>query len=101
LLIAAGLAGLAGAARAQDEPPPPPPPPPPGPPRYAGDSQAATFSDDELVNRVSDFLGVTAESAGAVVERVFKENGRPTAYIAGEEASAAFAVGVRYGRGLV
>ncbi len=100
LLIAAALAGLADAARAQDEPPPPPPPPPP--PTYStGDSQAATFSDDEIVNRVSDFLGVTAESAGAVVERTFKDNGRPTAYIAGEEGSGAFVFGLRYGRGLV
>lgn len=62
---------------------------------------AETYSDDELVNRVSDFLGVTAESAGAAVERVFKDNGRPTGYIAGEEASGAFAFGLRYGRGLL
>ena len=54
-----------------------------------------------MVNRVSDFLGVTAESAGAVVERTFKDNGRPTAYIAGEEGSGAFVFGLRYGRGLV
>ena len=36
-----------------------------------------------------------------MVERVFKDNGRPTAYIAGEEASAAITVGARYGRGLL
>ena len=35
------------------------------------------------------------------MERVFKKNGRPTAYIAGEEGSGAFAVGARYGRGLL
>jgi hypothetical protein len=35
------------------------------------------------------------------VERVFKNNGRPTAYIAGEEGSGAIAVGARYGRGLL
>ena len=44
---------------------------------------------------------MTAESAGGAVERVFKSNGRPTAYIAGEEGSGAIGVGARYGRGLL
>lgn len=60
-----------------------------------------TYTEDELVHNVSDFFGVTAESAGAVVERIFADNGRPTGYIAGEEASGAFAVGLRYGKGLL
>ena len=117
LLLAAGLVSLAPFVRAQDSsryndgPPPAPPPPPPGSyadgsergpaPTYATDRRAATYTDDELVNRVSDFLGVTAESAGAVIERTFKDNGRPTGYIAGEEASGAFVFGLRYGRGLL
>jgi hypothetical protein len=63
--------------------------------------RAETYSRDEIVNSVSDFMGVTAESAGGAVERVFKNNGRPTAYIAGEEGSGAFAIGARYGRGLM
>jgi hypothetical protein len=60
-----------------------------------------TFSEDEIVSNVSDFLGVTAESAGAAVEKIFAKNGRPTGYIAGTEASGAFAVGARYGKGLL
>jgi hypothetical protein len=60
-----------------------------------------TYSADEIVNATSDFLGVTAEAAGAAIERIFKENGRPTAYIAGEEGSAAITIGARYGRGLM
>jgi len=96
LLILSGLASVAaGSALAQDEPPPPPPPPPPG------QGPAPTYSDDELATRVSDFLGVTAESAGAAVERAFKDNGRPTGYVAGEEGSAAFVFGLRYGKGLL
>jgi hypothetical protein len=63
--------------------------------------RAETYSREELVGAVSDFFGVTAESAGAAIERIFKDNGRPTAYIAGEEASAAITVGLRYGRGLL
>ena len=98
-LIGAGL--VAPIARAQDEPPPQgaQPMPPPGP-SYP-DQRAPTYSQDELVHSVSDFFGVTAESAGAIVERVFHDNGQPTGYIAGEEASGAFAFGLRYGKGLL
>jgi hypothetical protein len=111
-LIVTGLAALApGAALAQDYPasgqpggyPPQPPsqpaPPPPGAQEPTG--PAPTYSTDELVQRVSDFMGVTAESAGAMIERLFKDNGRPTAYIAGEEGAGAFMVGLRYGKGLM
>jgi hypothetical protein len=92
-VLASGLALLAGGpALAQDSPPPPPP---------QQEGRAPEFSHDEIVNRVSDFLGVTAESAGGAIEKMFKENGRPTAYIAGEEGSAAFIFGVRYGKGLI
>ena len=63
--------------------------------------RADTYTREELVPTVSDFLGVTAESAGAAIERLFRDNGRPTGYIAGEEGSAAITVGARYGRGLL
>lgn len=85
-----------------------PPPPPPGPNNGQGPNsgqgpggEARTFSRDEMVGQVSDFMGVTAESAGAAIERLFRENGRPTGYIAGEEGSGAIGVGARYGRGLL
>ncbi|HEX3366755.1 DUF1134 domain-containing protein [Phenylobacterium sp.] len=96
---------------AQAQPPPQAPPPPNSTPSYptAGPTdtsgtpavQQSTYSEDEIVHSVSDFMGVTAESAGGAVERIFKKNGRPTAYIAGEEGSGAIAVGARYGRGLL
>ena len=98
-VLASGLALLAaGPALAQENPSaaPPPSPPQPGP-----GGRAPEYSHDEIVDRVSDFLGVTAESAGAAIERIFKQNGRPTAYIAGEEGSAAFIFGLRYGKGLI
>ncbi len=120
-----GAQAIAPLARAQDEPPgddrPPPagsrsPPPndyrsgpsgdarPMPPPGEGGDypnRHAPTYSQDELVHSVSDFFGVTAESAGAIIERIFHDNGQPTGYIAGEEASGAFAFGLRYGKGLL
>src|SRR5690606_1365314 len=70
-------------------------------PAYPAAQQAETYSRDEIVNTVSDFLGVTAEAAGGAVESIFAKNGRPTGYIAGEEGSAAITVGARYGRGLL
>jgi hypothetical protein len=103
-LLVSGLALMAaGRAFAQETAPAPPPNDqsqyPPNTPPPAG--QAQEYSHDEIVNRVSDFLGVTAESAGAAVERMFKQNGRPTGYIAGEEGAAAFIFGLRYGKGLL
>jgi len=119
-LIISGLAavGSAGCATARPRDPynsgpgltpaaPPPqgavqgPPPQQPNPSYPASGRAEPYTRDEVVNGVSDFLGVTAEAAGGVVERVFGEYGSPTAYIAGEEASGAITVGARYGRGLL
>jgi hypothetical protein len=58
-----------------------------------------TFSQEEIVTAVSGFFGATAQAAGAAVERIFRENGRPTGYVAGEEVSGAVTVGLRYGEG--
>jgi hypothetical protein len=46
-------------------------------------------------------MGVTAEAAGSVVERIFRDNGHPTGYIAGTETAGAIVAGLRYGRGLL
>jgi hypothetical protein len=100
-LVAASAPALARAQQPTELPPAVPrdaaaaPPPPPA------QGGAKTYERDEIVTNVSDFLGVTAESAGAAVEKLFANNGRPTGYIAGEEGSGAFVVGARYGRGLL
>jgi hypothetical protein len=95
-LIAAGKSSLALAQAAA-----PPAPAPEHNPTYAPQSKADTYSRDELVNKVSDFFGVGAEAAGAVIAKAFKDNGQPTGYIAGEEGSGAWVVGLRYGKGLL
>ena len=61
--------------------------------------EADSYSQEEVVEAVSDFFGVTAEAAAAVVERVFSDLGRPVGYVAGEEVAAAVGVGLRYGEG--
>lgn len=58
-----------------------------------------TYSDDELLGSMSNHLGATAESTASTLERMFKNKGRPTAYITGEEGGGAFIGGARYGKG--
>ena len=58
------------------------------------------YDRDEVVAAGSNFLGVTVEALGGALEKIFADYGdHPSAYIAGEEASAALAIGVRYGKG--
>jgi hypothetical protein len=59
----------------------------------------STYEQSEIVDAVADFFGITSQAAGQVVERAFRDNGRPVGYIRGEEAAAALGVGVRYGEG--
>jgi hypothetical protein len=106
LLILSALATLAASPGFAQEPGapsegPPPPTPPDGPPLPPRNRSQSTYDEDEITHRVSDFFGVTTESAAGIVEKTFKDQGRPTAYIAGEEASAAFIGGLRYGKGLL
>jgi hypothetical protein len=59
-----------------------------------------TYDRDEILIAGSNFLGITVEAIGGAMEKIFAEYGdRPTAYIAGEEASGALGIGVRYGKG--
>jgi hypothetical protein len=70
-----------------------------GGPRTGSSSSGDSFTEDEVVSAVEDWLGVSAETAGSIVERIFGDLGRPNAYIYGGEASGAIGVGVRYGDG--
>ena len=58
------------------------------------------YSKDEVLQAGSNFLGVTVEALGGAIEKIFADYGdRPTAYIAGQEASGALGIGLRYGKG--
>lgn len=61
--------------------------------------QADAYEQSEIVSAIAEFFGITAEAAGQLVERAFKDNGRPTGYIRGEEVAGAVGVGLRYGEG--
>lgn len=57
------------------------------------------FEQNDVVQAVSTHLGVTSESAASVVERVFREQGRPDGYITGEEGGGAVVAGLFWGKG--
>ena len=68
----------------------------------AASSGDAYYSKDEVLTAGSNFLGVTAESLGGAIEKIFNDYGdEPTAYVAGEEASGAVGIGLRYGKGML
>jgi len=71
----------------------------PGTHPYHPGPHAEPFSQVEIVRAASDFFGVAAQTISGVIERVFKDNGLPTGYIAGTELSGAVVVGLRYGKG--
>lgn len=58
-----------------------------------------TYTIEEITAKAKGFFGETTEGLAKVIEKVFNEQGRPNAYIAGEEVSGAIGVGLRYGNG--
>ena len=71
----------------------------PGLAAKAAAAEEASYSQDEIFKTASDFFGGASEGLAKAIEKVFAEQGRPNAFIAGEEISGAIGVGVRYGEG--
>jgi hypothetical protein len=61
--------------------------------------ERSTFDEQEIIDAGSNLFGVTSNQMGQVVERVFRDQGRPVGYIEGREYAAALGGGLRYGRG--
>ena len=59
----------------------------------------STYSLEEIVETGHTFFGNTTKGVAQAIEYVFQQAGRPSGYIIGEEASAAFVGGLRYGEG--
>ena len=72
-------------------------------PALAADNQKDagkdTYDQDSVIKDAADFFGKSTEGLAKVIEKAFKDHGRPNGYIKGEEASGAIAVGLRYGNG--
>jgi hypothetical protein len=59
----------------------------------------STYDEAGTLKAATDFFGQTTEGLAQVIAKAFREQGRPNAFIRGEEVSAAITAGVRYGEG--
>jgi hypothetical protein len=62
-------------------------------------SDKDTYDQDSVLKEAENFFGKSTEGLARVIEKAFKDHGRPNAYVKGEEASGAITVGLRYGNG--
>jgi hypothetical protein len=65
----------------------------------SGEIGPQTYTQDETMAAAKNFFGGTTEGLAKAVEKVFSDNGRPNAYIVGQEGSGAVILGLRYGEG--
>jgi len=71
-------------------------------PAFAAEKKDAdTYDQDSVLKDATEFFGKSTEGLAKVIEKAFKDHGRPNAYIKGEEASGAITVGLRYGDGML
>ena len=74
-------------------------------PAFAADEKAKkqpgddTFDKDTVLRDAEQFFGKGAEGLAGVIEKAFRENGRPTGTIKGQEVAGAITVGLIYGDG--
>ena len=61
----------------------------------------ATYTSEEIVATGHEYFGKASRGLAQAVEYVFQAQGEPSAYIVGEEGSAAFFGGLRYGEGTI
>ena len=62
-------------------------------------SENDTYDRDTVLRDAQEFFGKGAEGLAGVIEKDYKENGRPNGYIKGQEAAGAITVGLIYGDG--
>lgn len=67
--------------------------------KAAGDDN--TYSAEEITAKAKGFFGDTTKGLAKAIEKVFKDQGRPNAFIVGEEVSGAIGIGLRYGNGML
>ena len=67
----------------------------------ANEKKNKTFDKNEVVDKAKIYFADLSEGVAIIVERSFSDFGLPSAYIEGEEFSAAFFGGLRYGNGKI
>jgi hypothetical protein len=66
-----------------------------------GEVDEENYSEETIFKAASEFFGTTTEALAQAIEKIFKEQGHPNAYITGTEGSGAIGVGLRYGEGVL
>ncbi|MGE4299842.1 MAG: DUF1134 domain-containing protein [Desulfovibrionaceae bacterium] len=61
--------------------------------------EGGTYSKEEIAAEVEGFFEGTTKGLAEVIEKVFKDQGRPVGFIKGGEGGGALMVGLRYGKG--
>jgi hypothetical protein len=62
-------------------------------------ARGGTYEEGDVIGAAEGVFGKGAAGLAGLIEKIFKEQGRPNAYIAGKEAGGAIVVGLRYGSG--
>ena len=74
-------------------------PPPADAKQLARADASNSYAQADVIDAAEGVFGKGAAGLAGVIEKVFKNQGRPNGYIAGREAGGAIVVGVRYGSG--
>lgn len=67
----------------------------------ASAAQSTVVPQKDIFTAAEGVFGKGAEGLAGLIEKILKDQGEPIAYIAGQEASGAFVVGLRYGSGVM
>jgi hypothetical protein len=73
--------------------------PAPTTPSKAANTPNDTIPREDIFSAAEGVFGTGAKGLAQLLEKILKEQGEPTAYIAGQEAGGALVVGLRYGSG--
>ena len=68
-------------------------------PATAAQGELGQFSGDEIVDKGHKFFGAVSRGLAEAVQEAGRRWGLPNGYVLGQEASAAFVGGLRYGEG--
>lgn len=68
-------------------------------PLWAVAADDDTYDQESTLKAATDFFGSTTEGLAKVIEKAFREQGRPNGYLRGQEVAGAVTVGLRYGEG--
>lgn len=60
-----------------------------------------SYDEDAVLKAAEGVFGEGAEGLAGLIEKAFADNGRPNAYIAGEEAGGGLLFALRYGNGVM